>query len=378
KAAKHIVDLCRLNGGCYIKVGQHLANLDYLLPQEFIEEMRVLYNDNPVSEFDRVKGLIEAELGAAPGELFSNFETEPLASASLAQVHVATLKESGRKIALKVQHPSVKRTGHGDIFALTKIVRFVERNFVEFKFGWLVEEIAPQLYKELDFVNEAENGRKAKELLEGKFGSRVVVPEVLGEFSSERVLCMSFEEGFCSTDLKQIERNDLNKADCAELISEVFCYQVFSTGFVHCDPHPANVMLRKGKNGKPTVVLVDHGLYKTLPIDFRVTYCDFWVSTVTADIPLMKVTCAKMNVGKMFPLLAAMITARPFDEVLDRRRSGLLGLGGSKEADKEPMLRGYAVRFMGEILKLLEDVPRELPLLLKMNDCLRHIDHALG
>lgn len=198
-------------------------------------------------------------------------------------------------------------------------------------------------------------------------------------------------------------RSSLSQTDCAKLISQVFCHQVFNTGFVHCDPHPANVMLRKGEGGKPVVVLVDHGLYKTLPADFRVTYCDFWVSIVTADIPLMKETCAKMNVGKMFPLLAAMVTARPFDEVLDRRRSGLLGLGGSKKADKErkerkdrrrkkregkkkgldesadaAMLRGYAVRFMGEILKLLEDVPRELPLLLKMNDCLRHIDHALG
>ena len=153
--------------------------------------------------------------------MFSDFREKPLASASLAQVHVARLKESGRLVALKVQHPSVKRTGHGDIFALTKIIRFVERNFVEFKFGWLVDEIAPQLYNELDFVNEAENGRRAKELLEEKFKGRVVVPEVLEKYSSERVLCMSFEEGFCSTDLKEIEKNELSKVRMFEATSSI-------------------------------------------------------------------------------------------------------------------------------------------------------------
>ena len=203
---------------------------------------------------------------------------------------------------------------------------------------------------------------------------------------------MSFEAGFPSTDVASISSAGLSKAACADLISRVFCHQVFVTGFVHCDPHPANVMLRRGKDGGPAVVLVDHGLYKSLAPDFRGTYCDFWLSIVTADVPFMKKTCEKLNAGEMFPLLAAMVTARPFDEVLDRRAAGAMIFGGGKvkkrrrlkqnrkggKGGDSAMLRHYAVKYMGAILKLLEDVPRDLPLLLKMNDCLRHIDHELG
>ena len=271
-----------------------------------------------MSDPAQVEELIKEELGSYPSMLFATFDPEPIASASLAQVHEATLP-SGRRVALKVQHPDVKRTGAADIEVLSGIVRFVERWFGDFKFGWLVDEIAPQLFKELSFEIEAMNGRRAKAELEVEFGGRVVVPEVIDEFSSERVLCMSYEEGFTSTDISSISKFDMSKEECGALISRVFCHQVFNTGFVHCDPHPANVMLRKGMDGRPVVVLVDHGLYKTLSPTFRATYCDFWLSIVTADIPFMKRTCQKLNVGEMFPLLAAMVTARPFDEVLDRR-----------------------------------------------------------
>jgi aarF domain-containing kinase len=229
-----------------------------------------------------VREIIREELDSYPEDLFDEFSAEPIASASLAQVHTAFL--GGRKVAVKVQHPSVGRTAFGDIFVMTKIVRYLERFVEGFTFGWLVDEIAPQLFLELDFENESQNGRKAKKILEKEFGDRVVVPGVVGELTKKKVLTMDWEGGLEATDIEGLEREGLDKGQVARLVSEVFCYQVrappyrpasssppllnfysqvFQEGFVHCDPHPANLMVRtNSRTGRPQLVLVDHGLYE--------------------------------------------------------------------------------------------------------------------
>jgi len=140
-------------------------------------------------------------------------------------------------------------------------------------------------------------------------------------------------------------------------------------------PHPTT--------NAPQLVLVDHGLYKTLPPAFRNDYCDLWIGIALADIPEIKRVCLKMNAGKMFPLLAAMLTARPFDEILDRQAAAYNSPHSPRVQQKQTkgdnsMIRQYAMRYMKEIAILLDSIPRELCLLLKMNDCLRHIDFALG
>ena len=357
---------------------QHLANLDYLLPAEYTQTLQELYNDSPVSPYLEVRELVREELGAYPEEIFSSFRTEPLASASLAQVHTAIDKRTNKKVAIKIQHPSVGLTAKGDILVLTKVVRFLERYFEEFTFGWLVDEIAPQIFLELDFANEADNTRRAKKELEAEFRGRVCVPEVLPEFSTSRLMVMSFEEGYLATDVDKIERAGLKRGAVSSLISSIFAFQVFISGFVHCDPHPANLLVRPNPTtGEAQVVLLDHGLYKTLGEGFKRDYADLWTSIVMADIGMMKRTCEKFGVTEMYPLLAAIITSRPFDEILDRREGKKVKRTKKGNGDKA-MIRMYAERYMTSILHLLETVPRDLLLLLKMNDCLRHIDSTLG
>jgi len=209
---------------------------------------------------------------------------------------------------------------------LSAVVRMLETYFEDFTFGWLVDEIAPQIFLELDFNNEAMNTRRAKEQLEFEFGGRVCVPDIFAEYSTSRVMSMAFEEGCLATDVQSIEADGLMKEDVSSLISSIFGFQVFSSGFVHCDPHPANVMVRRNPvNGGAQVVLLDHGLYKTLGDGFKRDYGDLWTSIVMADIGLMKRTCEKFGVKDMYPLLAAIVTSRPFDEVRpseERRTKG--------------------------------------------------------
>lgn len=163
-----------------------------------------------VSAYADVCKVIEEDLGASPGELFSSFEKEPIASASLAQVHVAYDRDTGQKLAVKVQHRGLRETSRGDVFAITTVTNILDSLFEDFTWGWIAEEIAPQLPKELDFCNEGRNSERAKVAIE-KSGLDCVVPAVIWKDTSERVLCMEFEEGFKATDTKAIEKAGLNK-----------------------------------------------------------------------------------------------------------------------------------------------------------------------
>lgn len=172
------------------------------------------------------------------------------------------------------------------------------------------------------------------------------------------------------------------RSDVARLISSVFNSQVFLSGFVHVDPHPANVLIRaSSKTGKPEMVLVDHGLYKQLDNNFRVMYSQLWKSLMMADLKGIEAACSALGVTKMYPLFAAMLTARPYDEIIERSKTGAFqapsaSSSSDSQADKA-VIRGYAKQFLSEIFALLGVLPRQMLLLLKMNDCLRHIDMAL-
>lgn len=239
--------------------------------------------------------MIEEDLGKHPDELFDNFERTPIASASLAQVHVAYDKKTGRKLAVKCQHRGLWETSRGDLFALTTVVRGVERLFDDFTWGWIADEIAPHLPIELDFLNEGRNAERAAKFIESS-GLDCIVPKILWGDSSKRVLCMEFEEGFKATDLDAIEKAGLRKRDIASLISSVFSSQVYGRDSpVHVDPHPANVLIRE-KNGKPQMVLVDHGLYKDIDNDFRIRYAKLWKSLMLADLKGVQEACKSLGI----------------------------------------------------------------------------------
>lgn len=378
KAAHRLLCLCQTNGGTYIKIGQHLANLDYLIPNEYIEVLSSLFDSAPKSRFEDVCAVVMEDLGKHPDELFDSFEREPIASASLAQVHVAYEKETGRKLAIKVQHRGLRETSKGDLLALTMVVNVVNRLFTDFTFAWIAEEIAPQLPKELDFCNEGKNSERASNNMK-MTGMACIIPKIRWKHTSERVLSMEFEEGFKATDLESIEKAGLKRTDIAKLISSVFNSQVFLSSFVHCDPHPANVLIRASKDGKPEVVLVDHGLYKEIDDSFRLRYASLWKSLMLADLKGIETSCKSLGVEEMYSLLAAILTSRPYDEIMERSKTGSFSanIQTNSKADRA-MIQGYAQQFLSDIIAMLGTLPRQMLLLLKMNDCLRHIDFTLG
>ncbi|GMH04203.1 hypothetical protein Nepgr_006042 [Nepenthes gracilis] len=160
RSANKLQELCFSNGGIYIKIGQHIGQLEYLVPEEYVKTMREsMLNRCPVSSYDQVCQVIKKELGGTPDEIFDEFDPVPIASASLAQVHVARL-HNGQKVAVKVQHTHMTDTAAADYATVELIVNTLHWFFPNFDYRWLVDEIRESLPKELDFLVEAKNSEK--------------------------------------------------------------------------------------------------------------------------------------------------------------------------------------------------------------------------
>ena len=376
--AKRLIGMARTSGGCYLKIAQHLAQLSHLLPPEYVAEASTCLDDCPTSSIEDVRAVIYEELGKQPEEAWQSFEAKPIASASLAQVHVAYEKGTGRKLAVKVQHRGLRETAKGDIDACTLAVHIISKLFPAFKLAWLVDEIAPALPRELDFNLEKANCVRAREIFTN--WDDVIVPEVVHDTSSSRVLTMTFEEGFNATDRDAMVDAGIDTAAAAELIGRTWLNQTYQHGFVHCDPHAGNVLVRKFKkkgsgSSRPQVVLLDHGLYRELDDEFRLRYAAMWKALVLADLPGIERAATALGVGDSYPLFSAILTQRPWDDII---RNDLESLRGGRGAADDTVIRAHAQRYAAVITQVLDKAPRQVLLLLKMQDCLRNINRSLG
>ena len=234
----------------------------------------------PPTSFADVQTIIREEFGKDLEELFSEFDPVPLGSASLGQAHRAVLRATGEVVAVKVQHKDVRRRSPGDIRLFGLVLRGAEALFPDFKYAWLAEEFRELLPPELNFRKEAENCERCAEIF--KDNPSIVVPSIYHDYTTERVLTMSYEEGVSMTQLDEENTFGIDYQRCAELISEAFSYMIFDRGFLHCDPHAGNIIVRQtGDDLK--VVLLDHGLYTELKDETRLSYTKLWRGILTQN-----------------------------------------------------------------------------------------------
>nr|XP_039325243.1 aarF domain-containing protein kinase 1 isoform X4 [Saimiri boliviensis boliviensis] len=264
RSARRLCELCCANRGTFIKVGQHLGALDYLLPEEYTSTLKVLHSQAPQSSMQEVRQVIREDLGKEIHDLFQSFDETPLGTASLAQVHKAVLHD-GRTVAVKVQHPKVRAQSSKDILLMELLVLAVKQLFPEFEFMWLVDEAKKNLPLELDFLKEGRNAEKVSQML--KHFDFLKVPRIHWDLSTERVLLMEFVDGGQVNDRDYMERNKIDVNEISRHLGKIYSEMIFVNGFVHCDPHPGNVLVRKQPGtGKAEIVLLDHGLYQDLEI----------------------------------------------------------------------------------------------------------------
>ncbi|KAL0452736.1 UNVERIFIED_CONTAM: putative ABC1 protein [Sesamum latifolium] len=361
RSALRLQELCFKNGGIYIKLGQHISQLEYLVPDEYVKIMREsLLNRCPESSYDQVLEVFKKELGGAPDE---------------------------------VQHTHMTDTAAADYATVELIVNTLHRFFPSFDYRWLVDEVHESLPKELDFLIEAKNSIKCMDnfrKLSPHIAEYVYAPKVHWNLSTSKLLVMEFIDGVQVNDCRAIEKLGIRPSDVSTLLSQAFAEMMFKHGFVHCDPHAANVLVRPLPSGsrsifgkkKPQLVLLDHGLYKELDSSMRINYASLWKGLVFSDANAIKENSVKIGAGEdLYVLFAGILTMRPWNKVIDPAVDHLVVKGTDSDQNSSlnffPMLSMYASQYFPQITKLLRRLPRVILLMLKTNDCLRAVNRAL-
>ena len=227
-------------GSAFIKLGQLLSARPDVLPAELVEELATLQDQVPAFPFPVVQDLLEQELGGRCAEII-DLENEPLGSASLAQVHRASLR-SGRQVVLKVQRPGLERTFRLDLQVLQQVAAAIQRHP---RWGrgrdWIgiAQECRRVLLRELDFRLEAEHAARFRQQFLSDPSIRV--PAVVWELSSRRVLCLDYLPGIKINDRKALLAAGIEPAAVAEKGAASYLQQLVRFGFFHADPHPGNL-----------------------------------------------------------------------------------------------------------------------------------------
>lgn len=262
--------------GAVMKVGQMASIAQDVLPKELSDALGKLQREAPPMDFAVIAEQVERELGSAPELLFSKFDPEPFAAASIGQVHRATT-DDGRDVVVKVQYPGVEDAVDSDLAQLKLALRAsgivnIGREALNASFA----EVRKHLHEELDYCNEADNVRLFREfhLAPGPDGGArhdfMVVPEVVGERSSKRVLTLSYEGGDQLTDLDSLGYTQTQRDELGRNLFHMMCSQLFELGIIHADPNPGNFAFRP--DGK--LVLYDFGCVKRLRTDIVIAYKD--------------------------------------------------------------------------------------------------------
>lgn len=263
--------VCEELGPTFVKFGQILSNRPDLIPFELVLEFEKLQDNVPPMKKELAKQVIEKELDKSIDELFAWFEPEPFASASMAQVHKATL-HSGKRIALKVQRPGIKEIIIEDIKVMFSIAELLERRIPSLKSFdpvGLVKNFEESITKELDFIHESINAQRFYNNLiqDTEKDQYAYAPKVYQELTTEKTLALEFMSGIKIDRIEKLKAKDIDTSVIARRLSISFYKQIFEYGFFHADPHPGNLLVLPNRH----ICYLDFGMMGSiLPRDIMI------------------------------------------------------------------------------------------------------------
>jgi predicted unusual protein kinase regulating ubiquinone biosynthesis (AarF/ABC1/UbiB family) len=268
--ALRIVERSKELKGAFMKLVQMLSMRDDILPAEALQVLSVVQSQVPPMEYEEIRDQIKRELGGDPEDLFASFDREAFAAASLGQVHRAVLK-SGEDVVVKVQYPGVDETVQQDLSnvkALLHTFTMIGRDVMRQKIDQsdVYRELEERLHEELDYINEAKNIALFQKMF--RDDPEVIIPEFYPDFSSRRVLTMSFLEGYPFADILKPGVDQTMKDWVAIKYFRVVWRQIFEFGILHTDPHPGNYLITY----HPKLAILDFGSIRIFPEEIRAAY----------------------------------------------------------------------------------------------------------
>jgi ubiquinone biosynthesis protein len=266
-------------GPTFVKMGQIMSTRPFLIPVELIIELAKLQDHVASFAYEDVEKIIEAELGQPIDQLFSSFSREPIASASLSQVHRATT-HSGADVAVKVQRPQVRQVMEKDLSILRDLAILLDRYIPEarpFDPVAMVEEIWKSAKQETDFTFEARN----LEILTRNFADddRIFLPQIFWDLTSSRVLTLEFIDGIKISEVERLKEAGLDPKAVTRVGGQLLAKQIFEHGFFHADPHPGNLFVLKGNRIAP----VDFGMMGKLSSSSLELIADLLIAATSDD-----------------------------------------------------------------------------------------------
>lgn len=297
-------------GPTFIKIGQIMSSRGDFLPKEYCEELELLRADVKPLDIETVRKEIENELGAPIDKLFKSIDEKPLGSASIAQVHAAVLPD-GRKVVIKVQRPFVADMMMKDFSLLSKAAKMAKISPINqtVDFNMLVEELKEVSINELDFRIEAET---TMEFVRNNEGIKYVTAPIIEEaYTTQRVMTMSFIDGFSIGNLEKLDKEGYDRTEVATKLVNNFLKQVLDDGLFHADPHQGNLEILNGK-----IVWLDWGMVGRLGKKEQNTLKTAVTAVVQKDVNLMK--NAVLTLGKYEKEINHPVLFNDIDDMMER------------------------------------------------------------
>ena len=263
--AKQLTNLLVELGPAFVKAGQALSTRPDIIPVVLLEELSELQDQLPGFDGNKAMELIEEDLNKKIDEIFLTIDKEPISAASLGQVHKAVLKNK-EIVAVKVQRPGLREQITLDLYIVRNIANWLKNNIglIRSDLVALIDELGKRVFEEMDYLNEAENAEKFRNL--HLHNSKIAVPKIYKETTSRRVLTMEWIDGTKLTNLEGVKKLGIDPDEMIEIGVQCSLEQLLEHGFFHADPHPGNLLALK--DGR--LCYLDFGMMSDIPEQSRV------------------------------------------------------------------------------------------------------------
>jgi predicted unusual protein kinase regulating ubiquinone biosynthesis (AarF/ABC1/UbiB family) len=261
--------------GLLIKFCQVIGTRSDVFPKPYVRTLSKAQDRVPPRPFEQIRAVIEDDFGKPLDAVFSEFEREPVAAASLAQVHRARLS-GGEPVAVKVQYPDIDHIVRTDLAAGRRVLRIYERLDPQpLELRPLFDEMQKHLALELDFRREVQSADRVRKLFADE--ERVIIPRIHHGLSTRRVITMEYVEGIKVTDVAALQRSGIDPRRVVQGLLNIYNRMILAYGFFQADPHPGNIFIQPG----PRFVILDFGLSKELPEGFGLGLFELMFSMMT-------------------------------------------------------------------------------------------------